>query len=391
MVLVCLVLLNINCSIKKEKATTYTTFLEDLKFVKKFTSPILLKSGTSSILVAPDYEAIVLTSTTSGDNGFSNGYLNKKQISENIIHPGGNQYGGEDRLWLAPLGSKFTLFYKQNPIEDKNWFIPKAFDATPYTLNSKTPTALSFQKKVSITNNIGTSFDIKIEREINIFSKTEIEKELNIEISSVINFVGFQSKHTITNLGTDWSEEKGLIAPWVLGMFKGNKKSTAIFPYKETDSTSVKISTYLNDIKTDRLIRKKGNILFKTDGAYRSKIGLKPKNALPIFGNYDDINKVLTVITFSFNKKERFLSSDDRDLKSGLWNGDVTNSYNNGLNEQGNATFFELESAAYGKTLKSNERISHTHKTFHFTGDKKELNKLCSKLFNIELKDLYFD
>ncbi len=390
-VLVCLVLLNTGCVKKKEKPVTFTTFLEDLKFVEKFTKPILLKSGESSILVTPDYEAIILTSTTSGNNGFSNGYLNQTQISENIIHAGGNQYGGEDRLWLAPLGSRFTLFYKQNPIEDENWFIPKAFDATPFSLNSETSTSLSFQKEVLITNNIGTSFNIRINRDINIFSKTEIEKELNIKIGSALKHVGFQSKNTITNIGLDWSEEKGLITPWVLGMYKGNNKSTAIFPYTESDSVTTKISTYLNDIKTDRLIRKNGNVLFKTDGAYRSKIGLKPKNVLPIFGNYDGINEVLTVITFSFRKEERFLSSDDRDLESGLWNGDVINSYNNGENKDGMATFFELESAAHGKTLKSNENITHTHKTFHFTGDKKELSKLCSKLFNIELKDLYFD
>ncbi|WP_298474165.1 DUF6786 family protein [uncultured Maribacter sp.] len=379
--------LSCNSEIKPSKKKT---FEEDLAFINTYATPIVLTKGNAKIMVIPEYEARVLTSTTNGDKGYSNGYLNYKKIQENKIEQGGNAYGGEDRLWLAPLGSKYTLFYGQKKIEDENWYVPKAFDSELYTLKTKTKSSVHFYKKTTVTNNIGSQFKINIDRSIFIYSKKEIESELNLKIHKDLHYVGFGSINKITNIGENWSEKNGIITPWILGMFNGCQESTSIFPYKESNTTPLQLSTYLNPLNKDRLIKKKYALLYKTDGAYRSKIGIKPENTIPIIGNYNSKSKILTVITFSFNKDGKFLSSDDRDKKNELWKGDVVNSYNNGLNTEGAPSFFELESASEAKILKKNESIVHRHKTFHFSGDEKALNDLCIKLFHYNLKECSF-
>lgn len=388
-VTILLVIATLSCN-TKSKNPENICFEKDLAFVKEYANPVVLKNGKAKIMIVPEYEARVLTSTTNGDKGYSNGYLNYKQIQENKIQEGGNAYGGEDRLWLAPLGSKYTLFYGQQKIEDANWYVPKAFDSEPYTIKNQTKSSISFHKKTIVTNNIGTHFKISIRRNISIFSKKIIETELKINIPKSLNYVGFGSVNKITNIGESWKEDNGIIAPWILGMFKGNSESTSIFPYKESKTTPLKISKYLSKLKGDRLIKKKHAVLFKTDGAYRSKIGIKPKNTIPIIGNYNSKNKVLTVIIFSFNKEGKFLNSDDRDLESGLWNGDVVNSYNNSQDKDRKSTFYELESASEAKILKKGESITHYHKTFHFSGDENALNQLCLRLFHYNLNDLKF-
>lgn len=367
---------------------TCTTFADDLAIVQENTTAIVLAEGNSRVLITPEYEARVLTSSTNGDKGYSNGFLNYEKIKENKIHIGGNPYGGEDRLWIAPLGSKFTLFYGQKPIKDANWHVPKAFDAEAYSIQSQTKSSVIFTKETTITNNLGTHFKINIDRKISIYSKEKIQEKLNLKLDNNLKYVGFSSRNRITNIGDDWKEENGIIAPWVLGMFKGNSISTSIFPYSESKEYPLKTSKYLKDLKEDRLIKKEHVLLYKTDGAYRSKIGIKPENTIPLIGNYDVKNNVLTVITFSFNKNGRFLSSDDRDLKNGLWNGDVVNSYNNSPTDKGIPTFYELESASEAKVLKKEESVTHTHNTFHFSGDKKALNKLCLKIFKSTLDEI---
>ncbi|MFS4466670.1 DUF6786 family protein [Maribacter sp. 2210JD10-5] len=361
-------------------------FQEDIAFVQKYQKPIVLKNEASAIMIVPAFEARVMTSTAQERNGLSHGYLNYDFIAKNEIAAGGNPYGGEDRLWLGPLGSKYTLFYDQKEIKGDNWHVPKSFDASPYALVDTTENTAHFRKKVSVKNNIGTTFEIAIDREITIFSRKEIEDQLNTKLLKTVSSVGFQSENTITNLGADWLEKDGLIAPWVLGMFKGNDKSTAVFPVKLSEKNPLEIRKYLNDFGKDRVMVKDNIVFFKTDGSFRSKIGLPKNNTVAIMGNYDAKNKVLTIITFDFDKSSNFLSSMEKDIDD-LYGGDVVNSYNNASNASG-PTFFELESAAGAKILKHNEQNVYTHKTFHFKGNRKDLDTLAKQLLGIDLRTI---
>ena len=132
-------------------------------------------------------------------------------------------------------------------------------------------------------------------------------------------------------------------------------------------------------------------VLFKGDGKSRSKIGLPPKNALPIFGSFDAANKVLTIVQFSL--------SDDHDYVNSLWEiqkapyrGDVVNSYNDGPTESGNqlGPFYELESSSPAKELDSGQSIKHLHSTYHFEGDFNTLNDLSKKILGFDLSRIEY-
>lgn len=356
--------------------------------VNEVDKSILLSEGDAQILVSPAFQGRVLTSTSKGLGGRSYGWLNYQAIEQSKEKGVKKSFGGEDRLWLAPLGSKYSLYYGQNEIAQENWQVPALTDTVSFNSISRTQRSATFKKRATVANNIGTAFDIDIYREIRLFTKKEIVEELGIKLAHTVSFVGFQSQSTIKNIGEDWDQSKGLIAPWSLGMFPGNSGSIAIFPFTTAPDDSLKVEKYLAELDQDRLKVVDSVVCFKTDGSFRSKIGLKSKYTVPAIGNYDAINNVLTIVTFSFDSSAKFLSCTETS-EPVLFDGDVVNSYNNSANE-GQPTFFELESAAPGRVLKTGESISHTHNTFHFEGPIEELDLISKKILKCSLLNLTF-
>ncbi|MFD2587356.1 DUF6786 family protein [Croceitalea marina] len=373
-------------SFTQTRETSANTFSKDVAFLKKFTNIIVLEKEASKIAIAPDYEARVMTSTDGNHLDYSYGYINYKFISENRIVEGGNPYGGEDRLWLGPLGSKFTLFYNQKPISEKNWHVPKAFDTSAYSLIKKTEGTAAFEKKITVQNNIGTAFLVGITRNISLLDKQQISKELGFSIPQDVHFVGFQSSNTLRNKGEAWKKEAGLITPWVLGKFNGNDKCVTFFPFKASIKRPLVVKKYLNTIQNDRLRVLDSLIVFKTDGAYRSKIGLEKLNSKNSIGSYDDQNKVLTIIKFSFNPRGNYLSTTETDNPI-LFGGDVVSSYNNNTMNHLNS-FYELESTSEALALETDSSVTHIHKTMHFMGSFEKLDSISSTFFGHGLKKI---
>src|SRR6185312_13201171 len=102
------------------------TFGYDLNFLQKQDSVIVLQSedGSAKVIVSPKYQGKVFTSTADGDTGQSFGWINYKAF-DGKVDPHMNAYGGEDRLWLGPEGSKFALFFKPGAkMEFPNWHTP---------------------------------------------------------------------------------------------------------------------------------------------------------------------------------------------------------------------------------------------------------------------------
>ena len=362
----------------------YPTFKEHLLLVQKSEPDcIVLKEGNSKILISPNFGARILTSTA---NKKSYAWLNEIALKENIQSKNKKSYGAEDRLWFNPLGSKFTLYYNQKEIIGSNWNVPKLFDTATFKLVDRTLTVATFQKKALITNNIGTKFTVHIDRHLQLFSKITIENQLQITIPKNVFSVGFSSNNSVTNTGKDWQQENGLIAPWILGMFRGSKRSTAIFPFNASTEKPLQLKKYLGEFGTERVSVRDSVIYFKTDGDKRSKIGLMAKNSTAVIGNYDATNKILTIITFTFHPNGKYLSSTETNSEK-LFKGDVVNCYNNNpINNS--SSFFELETTAPAKELKTRECINHIHNTYHFEGSPEDLNRISKKVLGVDLSQL---
>ena len=115
------------------------TFAYDLKFLKSKDSVVVLTNneGSAQIIISPKYQAKVFTSTADGEMGRSFGWVNYKEFDLKQPDQHMNGFGGEDRLWLGPEGSKFALFFKPGTaMTIDNWHTPAAIDHESWKLDS---------------------------------------------------------------------------------------------------------------------------------------------------------------------------------------------------------------------------------------------------------------
>src|SRR4030095_12802681 len=81
-------------------------FDADLAFLQPHTRVSVLAepAGSAKVVVAPEYQGRVMTSTTGGTNAPSFGWIGRAAISARQKQPHMNVFGGEDRFWLGPEG-----------------------------------------------------------------------------------------------------------------------------------------------------------------------------------------------------------------------------------------------------------------------------------------------
>ena len=374
-----------------DKTYKKNTFGYDVTYLKKHTGVEILKTGQSQIAVVGAYQGRVMTSTAKGMQGRSYGFLKYDVIASPIdsdkpIHI----FGGEDRFWLGPEGSQFSIFFKQGKEMNFNhWKTPKAIDTEPYTILNKSNTSLTYGKNFSLVNYSGYTFEIEVTRKISILNKQQIQSNLSLESLQGIDFVGFQSENSVKNTGTQkWQKDKGLLSIWILGMFIPSEKTTVIIPYRGDLDLN---TAYFGAIGADRLSHTDKAVFFKGDGKYRSKIGVLPKNALPILGSYDAQNNILTIVKCSFDTNNTaYVNSLWQPYVENPYGGDVVNSYNDGPLEDGNTLgpFYELETSSSVKELEADESLQHTHQTYHFEGSYEALNNIAKKLLHVDLNEI---
>lgn len=368
------------------------TFGYDLDFLRKKDSLVLLRDsdGTSEVVVSPKYQGKVFTSTAEGDTGRSFGWINYKAFDA-PVDPHMNAYGGEDRLWLGPEGGKFALFFKKDAkMEFANWATPAPFDHESWKVTSSNDHQVALTKNMSLVNYRGTRLDLKVDRKISLLERTDIEKLLKIRLDSTIKTVGIETDNSVTNKGKDeWTKQTGAPCLWNLDMFTPSAQATIVIPYNEKASGKVATTDYFGQIPLNRVTTKKGHLFFKADGKSRGKLGMTAARTLSVAGSYDAENNVLSIILFDVDRKAIYLNQEWKTDKDPLV-GDAVNSYNDGPLANGSqlGPFYEMESVSPGAFLKPDEKLSHQHFIFHFTGDKTGLNTIAVKLLGVSLSDI---
>src|SRR5687768_12089941 len=166
----------------------------DKQFLQKHDSNIVeLRSGNSSVLISPAYQAKVFTSTADGHNGKSFGWINYK-VFGGPADPHINAYGGENRVWLGPAGGKDSLYYKKgDSMVFENWKTPAPIDTENWEVDKKNDQAVTLKKNISITNYAGTLLNMHVTREIAVQDKNKIESTLLIQIGDSVKFVGYST------------------------------------------------------------------------------------------------------------------------------------------------------------------------------------------------------
>jgi hypothetical protein len=378
--------------------TSKGTYGYDLAFFAKNNVNIVeLKDSISnaSVLLVPGYQGRVMTSSANGNEGASFGWINYSYIESGKKSTQFNPFGGEERLWLGPEGGPFSIYFKKGEKQEfSNWVVPKELDTEPFDVVAQTSKSISFRKDFTLMNASGTPMKVGIERKVSILERAETESVLNLRMDDSLDFVAYESENLLINKGeTDWTDKTGILSIWLLGMFNPSEQGVVFIPFKNggvNDPGKIVTDDYFGKVPADRLIVKDSILFFKTDGKFRSKIGISPRRALPYCGSYDPINRVLTILWYSSPEKpESYVNSKWGEQDDPL-NGDVVNSYNDGPVADGSVMgpFYEIESSSPAAVLPAGQKISHIQRIFHISGNENKLNELTEKLFHLSITEI---
>ncbi len=378
-----------------EKMKTFEkgTYGYDIEFLKKHIKPVELVSGDAHVLISPEYQGRVMTSSATGENGLSYGWINHELIASGEILKQINPVGGEERFWLGPEGGQFSIFFKNGSSFDfANWATPAFLDTEVYDIVASSQESAEFFKSVELVNYSNFQFKFDLSRKVSLISNEEIKNSLGISFGTGVKTVAYRTENGIKNTGTNnWEKETGLLSIWMLGMFNPSDGVTIIVPYKtEAESDYIVKDDYFGKIPADRLVIKDGIVFFRGDGKHRGKIGIPPERALPVIGSYDAVNNVLTVLKCDIKEGQTDYVNSAWEMQKFPYKGDAINSYNDGPLEDGGqmGPFYELETSSQALALKLGEKLVYKQETIHFEGSEEDLNSVCQQLFNVTIEEI---
>lgn len=393
--------------VAEESARTYE---QDLQFLAAHTDVLELTDDHGGrVAICPQFQGRVMTSSAGGTAGRSLGWINHAFIAGGKKDDVFNNYGGEDRFWLAPEAGQFALFFP--PGEQQalaNWRTPVGLNEGGFRLASgRREPFYRLTARRQFVNSSNTPFDIEINRVIRLLGPKQVTELLGAPAaklleeattkSSRVKLVGFSSENTITNAGPAMTKEGGLVSIWTLGQFVPGPETIILIPYRAGDEAElgpVVTSDYFGAVPDERLKVVPTGVLFKGDGKFRAKIGISPKRARPLGGSIDFRAKLLTIVHYSLaaDAAEQLYINNAWTLpQDEPYRGDAFNSYNDGAAEPGAETlggFYELETLSPARPLATGDSLKHVHATFHFQGDLAELTQLAQAILGINLDEV---
>ena len=373
-------------------------FGQDVEFLKKHVNTIVLQdeSGQSQVAVVPQYQGRVMTSSAAGGDGVSFGWLNYEHIQSGKTVPHINVYGGEERFWLGPEGGQFAIFFKPGASFDlADWQTPAAIDTEAFQLISSDPSHAVFQHQASFQNYSGSKFKVQIDRTVRLLTREQAADSLGVKIDQ-LPFVGYRTENKITNVGdSHWRQDTGLLSIWLLGMFKPGPQTTVAIPYRSgpvSELGPVVNDSYFGKVPADRLKIEEDVVYFSGDGAYRSKIGISPRRSTEVCGSYDAERGVVTIVKFNLPESQTTEYVNSMwELQDDPYSGDVINSYNDGPPSPGAIAlgpFYELETSSPALALSAGEAGQHDQETYHFMGDREQLDRLTTSILGVSLDQI---
>jgi hypothetical protein len=372
-------------------------FGADVAFLSQHQEVVVLSSsdGRARVLVSPAYQGRVMTSTATGESGRSYGWLNRELIASGQLQPHMNAFGGEDRFWLGPEGSRFSLFFPEGaPLEFEHWQTPPPLDSEPFELVSRSQTSASLRKEMELLNYAGTRLSLRVEREVELVDRDRIGALLGVTLPEAVAAVAFGSRNAITNTGdAAWTRGSGAPSIWILGMLQPSPSTTIAVPYRsgpEAELGRVVTQDYFGLVPGERLIVEDGILYFRGDGLERGKIGVPPARARDVAGSYDAASGVLTLVQFSLPETPALYVNSLWTTEGDPFDGDVMNSYNDGPLADGSqlGPFYELESSSPAAFLAPGETLAHVHRTFHFEGPAEALAPIARAVLGVGVEEI---
>ena len=140
--------------IENEKTFSKGTFGYDRLFLKEhYRNTIVLESANkeSAIILSPELQGRVMTSSLKGNKGMSFGWINYDLIKSKEIKKHINATGGEERFWIGPEGGQFSIYFKPGVnFEFENWNVPVEIDTKPFQVSIQDKKSVIFKKEMKL-------------------------------------------------------------------------------------------------------------------------------------------------------------------------------------------------------------------------------------------------
>jgi hypothetical protein len=376
--------------------TIQGSFADDLAFLRKYSEVVQLQdsNGLARVIVAPEYQGRVMTSSAAGERGASFGFIHREIVAKRERQPHINVFGGEDRFWLGPEGGQYGLYFDPGASFDfAHWQVPEPLDWGAWRVIDQSTDAVSVQREMELQNHSGASFTVRVDRTVRVLERSDLEHAFGVQLPESVSLVGYASENTIGNAdSTPWTKDTGLVSIWILGMFKPSPATTIVIPFRagpESELGPAVNDAYFGKIPPERLHVDDGVLFFRGDGTQRGKIGIPRPRAKPIAGAYDAQGRVLTLVQYN-------LPEGATDYVNSMWArqekpyaGDVVNSYNDGPAEPGKppmGPFYEIETSSPAAALKPGATLTHVHRTLHVIGPRASLDAIAVKALGVSLE-----
>jgi hypothetical protein len=373
------------------------TFGYDKAFLQKHYKNTIVLEGdnkNSMLVVSPELQGRVMTSTLNGDKGMSFGWLNYDLINSKKIMEHINPTGGEERFWLGPEGGQYSIFFApKSSFEFKDWYVPSVLDTETFDIIEQDSRSVLFHKEMDLLNYSGTKFNIDVKRKITLLSQAQTNENLKLGTEDY-SVVAYETSNIVKNVGDlDWKRETGLLSIWLLSMISPTDQTTVVIPVKKGTEEELGVivnDNYFGKIASDRLKTTEQTVFYKADGKSRGKIGVSPVRSTGFMGSYDAKNQVLTILEISAPNAEDNYVNSAWELQDDPYSGDVLNSYNDGALEGGDqmGPFYELESSSPALALGSGESYTHIQRIYHFKGKKEIMNRITKKVLKVSIDEI---
>ncbi len=377
------------------------SYREAHDFLAKQTRVVELADGPARVAICPEWQVRVMTSTCGGPDGSSFGFIHREFIEAGKPDERFNNFGGEERLWLAPEGGQFSLWFapgKQQVFE--NWYTQPALNEGPWdVVSAADEPGCTMRRRMQLRNASDTQFDLEVTRSVRLLAFGDYESLFGHAAAEIlqranVEKVGYETVNQVANRGPDMSAEKGLVSVWILGMLNAGPRTVVIVPYRpgpESQLGPVVQSNYFGTVPAERLKILPEAVLFRADGRFRSKIGTSQRRARNVLGSIDFEAGVLTLVHFTMPDDptaHRYLNNLWQLPQAEPYVGDVANAYNDGPNESGSqlGAFYEIESLSPARELQTGQSLEHCHRTVHVRAPIAVLDELAQTVLGISLE-----
>jgi hypothetical protein len=346
------------------------------------------------VLVCPSLAGRVMGTTYNGAGGDFGGFVDAKAFREGMKDIWDN-WGGEERYWLCPEGGQFDLMFggKKNCFD--NYRVQDGFNHSKYQVVDQAQTGDSITMKASfnLVNGIGTRFEVESVRRITALDSCPYA----VGTGGTVDFVGFQSESTITNIGKNpWTRETGCLAHWHLGQFLPGPQVIVVIPFRQGHLSDPPIrEDYFREFCIDgrmppnRYWTKDGYTLFKADGKCRMKIGQNRSRALGWLASYNLQTHEIILMDYDYYTHLDYAASYWYE-QAEPFNGDCISFSAEGPGAPGepDGRCYELESMSPAMLLAPGESFTFRTRTMHIKGPRRTMAALCRRQLGPELAAL---